>query len=99
MSEHSQFPSFFGNALIGACCAIALSVPVSAYLAAFLGDTYKVRVMVYGVILLWVICGAISIFFKTYKNETKKLSLRFIILWFFSVWLWPLLLIFGKNRE
>lgn len=99
MSLKNNEPSFFGNALVGACCAIGTSVPVSAYIAALIGDTYLVRVIVYGLILLWVICGAITIFFKTYKAETKKLSLRFIMLWFLSVWLWPLLLLFGKKRN
>lgn len=99
MSLGNNEPSFFGNALIGACCAIGTSVPISAYLAAFIGDTYFVRVIVYGLILLWVISGAITIFFKTYRSETKKLSLRFMILWFLSVWLWPLLLIFGQKRK
>ena len=98
MSLYNTEPTFFGNALIGACCAIAASVPLSAYLAAFIGDSYQTRVFVYGIILLWVISGAITIFFKTYKAEKKSLSIRFIVLWFFSVWLWPLLLIFGRNR-
>lgn len=99
MSLKNDESSFFGNALIGACCAIATSVPVSAYIAAFLGDTYLVRVIVYGLTLLWVICGAIAIFFKTYKVERKKLSIKFMLLWFISVWLWPLLLLAGKSRE
>lgn len=98
MSLQNNEHSFLGNALVGACCAIGTSVPISAYVASFIGDTYLVRVIVYGLILLWVICGAIALFFKTYKSETKKLSLRFIFLWFLSVWLWPLLLIFGSKR-
>ncbi len=99
MSLKNTEPSFFGNALIGACCAIGTSVPVSAYLAAFIGDSYQVRVIVYGLILLWVISGAITIFFKTYRAETRGISIRFIVLWFFSVWLWPLLLCFGSKRN
>ena len=96
--KDNEYP-FFGNALIGACCAIAASVPVSAYVASFIGDSYEVRVMVYGAILLWVISGAITIFFKTYKSEKKRLSLRFILLWFASVWLWPLLVFLGQSRQ
>ncbi len=99
MSLKDNESPFFGNALIGACCAIAASVPVSAYVASFIGDSYEVRVMVYGAILLWVISGAITIFFKTYKSEKKRLSLRFILLWFASVWLWPLLVFLGQSRQ
>ena len=91
--------SFFGNALIGACCAIGASVPLSAYIASFIGDSYEIRVWVYGLTLLWVISGAITIFFKTYRSEKKALSVRFMFLWFLSVWLWPLLLVFGHKRD
>lgn len=98
MSFKSNTPNFMGNALIGACCAIISSVPLSAYIASFVGDSYNTRVIVYGLILLWVIAGAIAIFFKTYKNESQKISLRFIFLWFLSVWLWPILIQFGKDR-
>ena len=76
MSLKDNESPFFGNALIGACCAIAASVPVSAYVASFIGDSYEVRVMVYGAILLWVISGAITIFFKTYKSEKKRLFIK-----------------------
>ena len=99
MSINNHTPSFLGNALIGACCAILLSVPLSAYLASFLGDSYLIRVWVYGGFLLWVIAGAISIFFRTYRAETSQLSIRFIVLWFFSVWLWPILIYVGTKRE
>lgn len=98
MSINNQVPSFLGNALVGACCAILISVPLSAYFASFLGDTYLVRVWVYSGFLMWVIAGAMTIFFRTYKGEKNQLSIRFIVLWFFSVWLWPLLICFGKKR-
>ena len=84
MSLPNQKPSFLGNALIGACCAIFSSVPLSAYIASFIGDTYHTRVIVYGLILLWVIAGAMTIFFKTYKSEKSSISFKFILLWFFS---------------
>ena len=98
MSINNNTPTFLGNALIGACVAILLSVPASAFLASFLGDTYLIRVCVYCGFLVWVIAGAVTIFFRTYKGEKNHLSIRFIILWFFSVWLWPLLIIFAKKR-
>ena len=99
MSLQNNSPSYLGNALIGAFCAILLSVPTSALLARFLGDTYLVRVWVYSGFLLWVIAGAMTIFFRTYKGEKNHLSIRFITLWFISVWFWPLLICFGKKRE
>lgn len=98
MSLNNQHPSYLGNALIGACIAILLSIPLSSYIASFLGDTYLVRVWIYGLFLLWVISGAITIFFRTFKSESQKISCRFILLWFISVWIWPLLIFLEKKR-
>ena len=75
MSLQNNSPSYLGNALIGACCAILLSVPTSACLASFLGDTYLVRVWVYSGFLLWVIAGAMTIFFGRIK--VKKIIYQF----------------------
>ena len=35
--------------------------------------------------------GAILVYLKTWKAEKQPLSLRLILLWFLSVWMWPLL--------
>ncbi len=99
MSLKNTTPPFLGNALIGACCALLISIPLAAYIASLMGDTYLIRVWIYGAFLLWVVTGAITIFFRTYKAEKNSISLRFIVLWFFSIWLWPLLLLVGKKRE
>ncbi len=90
---------FWGNALLGACLAVFASVFASAYLAAALGDTYNVRCAVYAACLVWVIAGAVTIFTKTWKNETQSFSLRFVLIWFFSVWLWPLLVAAGLLKK
>lgn len=84
---------FFGPSLIGACLAVIASIPVAAYLAAILGDTYNVRVAVYCSLLLWAVIGAVSIFLVTQKSEQKPISISRILLWFVSAWLWPLLII------
>ena len=76
-----------------------LSVPTAAFTASFFGDTYEVRATVYGLLLLWVVTGSILIFARTYKKERKLPTPGRIFLWFASVWLWPLLLIFGKRRD
>lgn len=91
--------SFFGPALAGACLAVVLSVPAAAYTAAFLGDTYEKRALIYGLFLLWAVVGAIVIFWKTHASETQTLSLARILLWFASAWLWPLLLLSSRKRR
>lgn len=84
---------FFGPALVGACLAVVLSVPAAAYTAAWIGDTYTKRALIYSAFLLWAFCGAAVIFAKTFRQEIKPLSLGRIFLWFASAWLWPLLLL------
>ncbi|MDO5530436.1 hypothetical protein [Sutterella sp.] len=83
---------FFGPALAGVCIAVVLSVPAAAFTARFLGDNYNTRALVYCCFLLWVVCGAVAVFMKTWKSEESRLTLPRILLWFLSVWLWPLLL-------
>lgn len=84
--------SFFGPALAGVCIAVVLSVPAAAFTARFFGDTYSTRAAVYCGFLLWVVCGAAAVFLKTWRAEQGGLTPGRIVLWFVSVWLWPLLL-------
>lgn len=97
-TPHKPKGAFFGPALAGACLAVVMSVPAAAYTAAFLGNTYEKRAMIYGFFLLWAVIGAVVIFWKTYQSETQALSFRRILLWFISAWLWPLLLTAGRRR-
>ena len=90
-------PSFFGPALVGACTGVIRSVPVAAYTAAALGSTYEARALVYTCFLLWVVVGAITIFVKTYKAPQQPLSVKMILIWCISLWLWPLLFIPAKK--
>lgn len=83
---------FFGPALVGACTAVILSVPAAAWTARLLGDTYSVRAAIYCGFLLWVVCGAVCVFMRTWRDEQGRLTGGRILLWFLSVWLWPLLL-------
>lgn len=92
-------PPFFGPALIGASLGVALSVPIAAYTAAWLGDTYNSRVMIYCGFLIWVIIGAVAIFRKTYKGETRRPTFRRILLWCISLWLWPFLLLVKPQKD
>lgn len=88
---HNQPNQFFGPALAGACIAVVLSVPAAALTAAVFGSTYKIRALIYCTFLLWAVIGAILVYLKTWKAEKQPLSLRLILLWFLSVWMWPLL--------
>ena len=83
--------NFFGPALAGASIAVVLSVPAAAFTAVAFGSTYETRALIYCAFLLWAVAGAVVVYLKTWRAEKQMLSLKFILLWFASVWLWPLL--------
>lgn len=85
------------SGLFGASIAVATSVPITAYLGASFGDTYNMRVAIYGGLLLWVVTGAVAVFLMTCRAESK-FSACHILLWFISTWLWPIPLLMWKLR-
>ncbi len=89
----------FGAPLVGVCVAVLVSVPISAFLAGAVGDTYEARVAVYGGLLLWIIAGAVSVFFISKDSKRCNLSLRWFFLWFISAWLWPIPLAMHLRRS
>lgn len=99
MSLPNKNQRLIGASIIGACLAVISSIPLTAYLGSLFGDTYNMRVAIYGGLLLWVVVGAISIFCITYKNPNQQLSLRHILLWFVSTWLWPIPVLMSKLKK
>lgn len=85
------------SGLFGASIAVATSVPITAYLGASFGDTYNMRVAIYGGLLLWVVTGAVAVFLMTCRAESK-FTAGHILLWFISTWLWPIPLLMWKLR-
>ena len=92
-SKHKPPKPLLPPALVGICLGMILSIPIAALLARYFGDTYHIRVWIYGGILLWCILGSIVVFTKTYKLEQQTLSFQRIIKWCIVMWLWPLLLL------
>ncbi len=92
-------PVFFGAPLVGVCLAVLISVPLSAFLAGALGDTYNTRVAVYGGLLLWIVAGAVSVFILSRESTRSYLSLKWFFLWFISTWLWPIPLWMHLRRK
>jgi hypothetical protein len=90
------------HALLGLLIALLVSVPLAALLGSALGDalggTYGARVAVYGVLLLYVIAGAVVLFIKVARHETRPLSAARVVRWLASLWLWPLLLRLAGRR-
>lgn len=90
---------FILPALIGVCMGIISSIPVAAYTASLIGDTYERRATAYCLLLGWCVLGGILLFFKTYRSTSQTITLPKIGLWCISVWLWPFLLLPGLLRK
>jgi len=89
------------HALAGVALAVLLSVGLAAMLGAALGDAlgggYGLRAGLYAALLLYVVIGAVVLFAKVAKHETRKLTPARVGLWLASLWLWPLLL--ARRRQ
>ena len=84
------------HALAGVGVALLLSVPLSALagrvIGDVLGDSYGLRVAIYGGLLVYVLVGAVVLFVRVAQHEKKPLSLTRLVVWTLSLWLWPALL-------
>lgn len=91
------------HALAGVALALLLAVLTAAVAGAWLGDTlaallgtpasYGTRVAAYGALLLYVVVGAAVLFAKVARHETRRVSARRVLLWWMSLWAWPVLLL------
>lgn len=104
MTPHERDPLWrMRHGLAGLGLALALSVPLAAWLGATLGDliapSYGARVAVYGLLLVHVIVGAIVLFVRVAQHETRRVSAGRVALWLVSLWLWPALLATGRRRD
>ena len=72
-----------------------LSVPLAALLGRaagdLFGDSYGLRVAIYGGLLLYVVVGAGVLYARVARHETRPLGAKRLALWLASLWLWPAL--------
>ncbi len=90
------------HALAGLALALLGSVLVAALIGRAVGDAlggdYGTRLTVYLVLLLHVVVGAVVLFVRVARHETRPLGLGRVLLWLASLWAWPLLLLVGRRR-
>lgn len=84
--------------LLGASVGVLIALPIASLLAYFFGNDYESRTTVYIVTLCWSIIGAICIFIFL-KNTSKKLTLKALLIWTISIWLWPLLILSNLKKK
>ena len=84
------------HALTGMALALLASVLIAAvagrWLGDLFGDSYGLRAGIYSGLLLYAVAGAVVLFVKVARHETRPMSPGRIGLWVASLWLWPLLL-------
>ncbi len=90
------------HALAGVALALLLSVLVAAFAGQRIGDAaggdYGLRATVYLALLAHVVVGAVVLFVRVARHETRPLSPGRVLVWFASLWLWPLLLLAAGRR-
>lgn len=91
------------HALAGVALALLLSVFTAAFAARWIGDAladrYALRAGLYGALLLYVVVGAFVLFARVARHETRPLSVRRVLLWWASLWLWPALWLARRRPE
>lgn len=89
------------HALVGMGLALLLSVFVAAFAGVWLGglfgDDYGARATAYALLLLYVVAGAVVLFVKVARHETRPVSAGRVLRWLASLWLWPALLLVARR--
>ncbi|HUN90850.1 MAG TPA: hypothetical protein VMU33_02255 [Burkholderiaceae bacterium] len=85
-------------ALASVLLALLVSMPLAAFVGAALGADYQARALIYLALLGWVVTGAVILFVVTVRAERQPLSLRRVLVWTASIWIWPLLLAARRRR-
>ena len=80
----------YGAPLAAVALAVVLSVMVAAMLAGQIDGDYSRRALVYTVLVLWVLAGAVVMFILAHRAEGGRLSPARVLLWTATIWLWPL---------
>lgn len=91
------------HALAGVALSLLLALLTAAIVGSFLGDIlgggYGLRVALYAALLVYAVVGAVVLFARVAQHETEALSARRVGRWFFSLWLWPLLLASAARKS
>jgi hypothetical protein len=91
------------HALSGMAIALLLSVLLAALagrvIGDALGDSYALRAGLYSALLLYVVAGALLLFLRVARHETRPLTAGRVLTWLASLWLWPLLLLTRRRTD
>lgn len=89
----------YGSPLTAVVIAVIVSIMLAATVAGQLGGSYETRALVYTGFVLWVLLGAAVMFVLAHRGESGRLSVRRVLLWVATIWLWPLLMLPYLRRK
>jgi len=88
----------YGKPLAAALIAVAISVPIAAFIGGSLPFEYTGRALSYIALLLYVIVGAFVVFRLVAEGEQSLAPAR-VLMWTVSLWFWPLLAALALRRR
>jgi hypothetical protein len=88
----------YGSSLAAVVIAVIVSMMIAATVAGQIGADYQTRALVYTGFVLWVLAGAAAVFMLVHRGESARLSVRRVLLWTVSIWLWPLFVVLRRRR-
>jgi len=88
----------YGKPLAAVLIAVAISVPIAAFIGGALPFEYTGRAMAYLGLVLYVLVGAFIVFRLVAEAEQSLAPAR-LLKWTVSLWLWPLLAVMALRRR
>jgi len=88
----------YSKPLAAVLIAVALSVPIAAFIGGSLPFEYTGRAVSYIGLLLYVIVGAFVVFRLDAEGEQSLAPAR-VLMWTVSLWFWPLLAALALRRR
>jgi len=88
----------YGKPLAAVLIALAISVPIAAFIGGSLPFEYTGRALSYLGLVLYVIVGAFVVFRLVAEGE-QSLAPGRVLKWTVSLWLWPLLAALALRRR
>ena len=88
-----------GPALAGVLLAVMASLLIAAFVGAAIGSDYETRSGIYLALVAWTVTGGVALFVATSRAEHGPLTVRSVLLWTASLWIWPVLLLLHHRRS
>jgi hypothetical protein len=87
----------YGPALAGVLIAVVLSVLIAALIGGQVPLAYEGRAWVYTGLVAYVLAGGFVVFRMVAESERGRLSVRRVLKWTASLWIWPLFVVLRRK--